>query len=407
MKTKLDCHGLLAGTSSKVGYINNLDIPPKTATALRNARELIREHLRAGLRNWEDVIPKGELFEGRHIVLAKSVKLLQPKFRMQGSFSYHTVNEPAQIPPQDIDLDDGLFLPTSFLAGAGEVRPVIASAGFFVAVERLLEPLCRERGWKLDRSKSSCVRVILNSDAHIDLPLYAIPDDEFETLIESASALAVDTLAKRQIRESVELAEDAFRSLAEDRIMLAHRQEGWKASDPRKLEDWFQGAVKDHGPTLRRVCRYLKGWRDHQWKRYRLSSIAIMAMSVKVFDGLKGTLPENRDDVALLEVAKELPSLLSQAIPNPVPGLPALCEGWTAEDREEMIRECRELHGNLHEALHGGYLRPNAVNRLTKEFGTRVPRDESLVSINTEENEVLSHRPIQVSAPSVPRSVSG
>jgi len=155
MKTKLDCHGLLAGTSSKVGYINNLDIPPKTATALRNARELIREHLRAGLRNWEDVIPKGELFEGRHIVLAKSVKLLQPKFRMQGSFSYHTVNEPAQIPPQDIDLDDGLFLPTSFLAGAGEVRPVIASAGFFVAVERLLEPLCRERGWKLDRSKSS------------------------------------------------------------------------------------------------------------------------------------------------------------------------------------------------------------------------------------------------------------
>jgi hypothetical protein len=62
--------------------------------------------------------------------------------------------------------------------------------------------------------------------------------------------------------------------------MLAHRDEGWKPSDPRKLEEWFRAAVRQHGEQLRRVCRYLKNWRDNRWEGCRLSSIALMACTV-------------------------------------------------------------------------------------------------------------------------------
>src|SRR5262249_3584268 len=156
----------------------------------------------------------------------------------------------------------GLYLPTSFAQG---VRPVLASKGLFAAVEEILGPLCSTRNWKLDQSKRSCVRIIIAADAHIDLPLYAIPDEEFHSLTETAPMLAKDVLQKSIILDGVELAEDAYRTLPSDRLMLAHRTEGWKASDPRKLEDWFRGSIDDHGKVLRRLCRYLKGWRDFQW----------------------------------------------------------------------------------------------------------------------------------------------
>ena len=39
---------------------------------------------------------------------------------------------------QEIDLDDGVFLPVSFLSQNGGAHPIVASAGYFAAVERIL-----------------------------------------------------------------------------------------------------------------------------------------------------------------------------------------------------------------------------------------------------------------------------
>ena len=108
---------------------------------------------------------------------------MQP-FAGRAGPAYRTLNDPAH-PPQQIDYDDGLYLPVSFLAEAG--NPVIAASGYFRIVEILLTPLCRKRGWSLDRTTKKCVRIVLDDHAHIDLPRYAIPDQEFHQLVEDAA----------------------------------------------------------------------------------------------------------------------------------------------------------------------------------------------------------------------------
>ena len=125
------------------------------------------------------------------------------------------------------------------------------SSGLFLAVERL-EPLCKRKGWKLNKAKASCVRVG-SGHAHIDLALYAIPDVQFAQLLEKAARAGNAVLSQqafRDLQESRDLTDEVYRGLSGDQIMLAHRVEGWKPSDPRKLEDWFREAVEKFGEQL-------------------------------------------------------------------------------------------------------------------------------------------------------------
>ncbi len=46
-------------------------------------------------------------------------------------------------------------------------------------------------------------------------------------------------------------------------IHLAMRNGEWKKSDPEQVSKWFNDRVTEHGDQLRRVCRYLKAWRDY------------------------------------------------------------------------------------------------------------------------------------------------
>ena len=195
--------------------------------------------------------------------------------------------------------------------------------------------------------------------------------------------------------------------LPEDRIMLARRDTGWIESDPREIENWFIGAVREHGKVLRRVCRYLKGWRDFQWRKGGPSSITLMACVVDVFDDLNGTLPENRDDLALQAVADRLDALFSRPILNPVLPDQNLDEGWSSEERLDFKTRAADLKmmidGLLNKTLH----KRIALTRLQEKFGGRIPDDELLIHIDTEEREVLAHAPVVVAAPFVPRTTSG
>ena len=76
-------------------------------------------------------------------------------------------------------------MPTEFILIQGNNRPIVSSRGYFRAVESILEPLCRTKRWILDKNKNSCVRVEISPKAHIDLPLYAIPADEFRAMANS------------------------------------------------------------------------------------------------------------------------------------------------------------------------------------------------------------------------------
>ena len=118
-----------------------------------------------------------------------------------GVSAYGTCNVPAHQPPQEIDLDDGLFLPVSFLSCNGTLHPAVVSNGLFLAVERILAPLCEKKGWRLNRSKASCVRVELPGHAHVDLALYAIPDVQFAELLEKAARSSGTMLTDMVLRD--------------------------------------------------------------------------------------------------------------------------------------------------------------------------------------------------------------
>ena len=378
----LNAHRIFNGPSERKSYLSEITVEKSVETTLRRHRDEIRQELRDGFRNWSAVIKKLDLFDS--VMGAVEPPALRPKFRMQGSFSYRTCNQPAHIPPQEVDLDDGMFLPVSFLASNGSSHPIVISRGFFLAVERILNPFCEKRGWTLVE-KPSCVRVRTSTNAHIDIALYAIPDDEFVSLLEKAvlaKSANVRDQVRHQIQDELVLDDEIYANLAQEHVMLAHREEGWKPSDPRKLDDWFDGAIKEHGDQLRRICRYLKGWRDYQWKMCRLTSIAIMAAVVDAFSEA-ATVRENRDDKALLMVVERLPAFLSGEIENPVVDGQRLDEGWTSSQRAEYVSGARALLQRLQNVLLGTDDPRNAISELTAAFGDRIPNDIQLFSAET------------------------
>ena len=406
MRGTLNAHKVFKGTRVRPGYLNALDLDSEREQTLRDARKAIRRALRQSMPEWQSLVKSHRLVESRHLALASELPPLRPRFRMQGSSVYHTLNVPAHMPPQEVDYDDGVFLPTSFVDGGGKVRPLLAAKGYFRVVETILASLCKHYGWSLTNTKPTCVRIRIDGEAHIDLPLYAIPDDEFGKLVE-ASDRAVLAKGMTLADGEIVLADHVYMHLPEDRIMLARRDTGWIESDPREIENWFIGAVREHGKVLRRVCRYLKGWRDFQWRKGGPSSITLMACVVDVFDDLNGTLPENRDDLALQAVADRLDALFSRPILNPVLPDQNLDEGWSSEERLDFKTRAADLKmmidGLLNKTLH----KRIALTRLQEKFGGRIPDDELLIHIDTEEREVLAHAPVVVAAPFVPRTTSG
>jgi len=101
------------------------------------------------------------------------------------------------------------------------------------------------------------VRIEISPFAHVDLPLYAIPQAQFAQITEHV-AKRLGGVAADAMRDSEELSEEFYRQLPLDQIMLAHRDNGWEPSDPRKIEDWYQRAIDTHGERLRRTSRYFK-----------------------------------------------------------------------------------------------------------------------------------------------------
>jgi hypothetical protein len=404
MAARLNAHRLLRGTTTSNGYLQKLDVDDAKERQLRRARDLIRATIRQELEALAGVAVQKGLIDRRDADKAAGLTF-RPRFRMQGSAVYHTLNDPAYRPTQQIDYDDGMFLPTSFVNGSA--TPIIAAKGLFVAVEGILLPLCARQGWSLIKDKKSCVRVEIAADAHIDLALYAIPDDEFTRLVEAARVQVRKDAGPVAQEDEAELAKGVYESLPSDRIMLAQRNGKWTESDPRKMERWFQDAVDEHDEGLRYVCRYNKGWRDFQWPRCGLSSIAVMACVVAVYDDMKGTLPDDRDDTALLAVAERLPGLLEGRIENPVIAGQYLDEDWTPEERAGLVNRARKMHADLDAALNRTLNKSLAIEGMQKVFGPRIPDDETLLSIDAAEREVQSYKPAAVAAPTVRRTTSG
>ena len=247
---------------------------------------------------------------------------------------------------------------------AQTTRPSVAAAVFFAVVEEALAPIAKVRGWKLITDKPTCVRIVISALAHIDVPLYAIPDKEFVTLAKAA----VQDYGYLDFQEAMRKAErDAWTKLPRNNVLLAHRECDWMESDPRPIKDWFLAEVESRGEQLRRVVRYLKAYRDWTWSSGGPASILLMAVAVPLFEKR-----ERRDDMALLDVVVALPAALRKGVKNPVDSAESLTDRLGKEQVENAAREFEAFAGVLTGALDAGN-EAQACSWMIGQFGPRFP----------------------------------
>ena len=379
---------LLHGSSDGVDLLAKLDLLPDEEKVLKNAKTKIRDHLKKVI---------GEATRSR---LGRTIA---PRFFTQGSDKYKTLNRPAWMPPQRKDLDDGVYLPMTFMKNA---RPSEAASTFFLIVDAALQDLIKRESWKGFEAKPTCARVIIDSTTHVDVPLYAIPDDEFSRLTKAAmdSLIAADSFDFMQSRR---YRLDSWDVLPSDKVLLAHREDDWKSSDPRKVHEWFLDGIEDYGERLRRECRYLKAWRDHH-KLNHISSIVLMVCAWTVFEEIGQLHIPPRDDLMLVKIAERLPALFSQPIANPTDPNEMLGTKWSAPERAAAIAAAAGLHDEISMAVHNCYIPEIAVKHLQAIFGARVPIRTDLVSVKTTAAATVAAAPaIYTPAPEVGRSKSG
>lgn len=327
---------------------DQLDLDASQRTSIASARAEVRNCLRTG-------IPKVLQDEGY------TEDVPQPRFFTQGSWAYKTLNAPARQ-PQQADVDDGCYLPLSFVSQTS--RPSIAATVFFAAAEDALRELVDEHGWTLITDKPTCIRIVISAKAHIDIPLYAIPDDEFETLVKATARHGYMVLDEALKREN-----DAWTALPSDKVLLAHRDEDWVVSDPRPVKEWILGEIEAKGEQLRRVVRYLKAFRDWKWSSGGPASILLMAAAAPLFEKR-----DRRDDLALLDVVALLPAKLRAGVNNPVDDTESLTVRLGKTGVEEAAQAFEDLEVMLRGAI-AATSESQACVWMRNEFGPRFPNE--------------------------------
>jgi len=381
-----DLSKLLHGARDDASFLNKLSLEPGEVESLEAARRDVRTAIRESFNR-----------EAR----TRFEVPVSPRFYTQGSFAYRTINRPAHPPSQQKDLDDGVYLPLTFVKEG--TRPSQAAEVYFRFIDEILQALCRARRWGFD-TRPTCARVTIAPDAHVDIPLYAIPDAEFRKL-SKALAVAFTEDAAYDFMNARRSKTDNWDALPSDQVLLAHREDDWKVSDPRKIHEWFLAAVERHGEQLRRMSRYLKAWRDEKGDQIGgLSSICLMACVFETYEASRGLA--SRDDRALLDVARALPRLLEGPVLNPADRSEVLCARLSREERQMAITLAGALASDVDAALRAGSPQ-DSITFLRSSLGVRVPNRPDLVAAESVVATVRREAPRIVPAPVVGRSVSG
>lgn len=322
----------------------------------------------------------------------QGITSITPKFRIQGSWAYGTCNLPAKS-GQEMDFDYGVYLPVRAFEGFNpEAGASEQAKSYFEQVELMMQDLCDQHKWQLDTSApSSCIRIKLKNNAHMDIPLYAVPNDMFDDL-EERNELQFSLDSTTAIHESLNYSEWAFEdfniksfseaSLVDRNIQIIHmaRRDGtWQESDCELIRKWFANKLRplpDKGQQLRAICRYLKAWRDWQFadKTFQPSSILLMIIACKHYQ-----YHQSRDDLALLSVLEKLPDALNSDIYENI-------EEHESEDFNRMKSHERPIAKQYADKLYQSFMaslsnsnKSKVLNFITNEWGDRIPQDESLI----------------------------
>lgn len=384
---------LLFATAEEDVFVNRIEPTKDQRQILFDAKNDIRDHLRPRIR------------EATIRVLGMS-KAVTPRFRTQGSWSYRTCVQPAWHPPQEMDWDFGVYLPVSVWEDNGPPRAMAKL--YFQLVESLLRDLCKEKGWQLYSGKDTCIRVQIAAWAHIDIPLYAAPEDQFVQIVEKGalSGIVVDSAREALVENfaDADLPQQQWEHMVD--IMMATRAGEWKASDPEEVSRWFLDRVTEHTEQLRRVCRYLKAWRDRHWKAGDgPTSVCIMIAVAQSFEPQRG-----RDDLALERAARVLATALKGEVREQ-----AIADG--AEDFNKRLDAAgRQAASSLAETLadqlraarfKASYLAGDAIELVRRQLGERVPYRPDLVEPDGGEDAVRLVGAERVARPVVKSTSAG
>jgi hypothetical protein len=362
-----------------------------------------RNHLRSCVRKIKSHLePRIRLATKTILGMERSVT---PRFRTQGSWSYDTCVVPALMPPQEMDWDYGIYLPITVWEENGP--PHAMAKAYFDLVEQLLRELCDKEKWTLLSGKTTCIRIKVASWAHIDVPLYAAPEDEFKKITESVSLTARSHVLDSASMESADFAE-AIETQQQwddlDSVVMATRKGEWRPSDPQVVANWFKDRVEEHGEQLRRVCRYLKAWRDHHWQQGGPSSVSIMIAVAQTFEPRAG-----RDDRALEDAARHLSRTFLSAIHEP--GIDNGKEDFNQlQDAERKVAAQRFslLAAQMSQARQlTPHEKENVITQLRQQFGSRLPMGYTCVEADND-SDTIRHTPAsRVVAPVIPSTKAG
>jgi hypothetical protein len=163
---------------------------------------------------------KDKILNSRYAVRAKikkyfleDIKVKQPKFNMQGSFTINTALNP--INDNEVGIDDGVYL-QHISDNDTWPTPKEAHQLILTALKGHTQDGCE--------NKPSCVRVVYRNFYHLDLPIYIMKDDRA-------------CLAQTKLNE-------------------------WQRSDSKDFKDWFYKQRINEQTS--RIVRYLKTWRDYR-----------------------------------------------------------------------------------------------------------------------------------------------
>lgn len=186
-----------------------------------------------------------------------------PKFYIQGSYKMKT-----GIRTKDdiCDLDDGVYFFRS-----PDVTATTLQNWVWDAVNGYISTPPEHR--------KKCIRNIFSGDYEIDIPVYyKIDGQEYQ---------------------------------------LAVKNNGWEDSDPKALIDWFNDN-KDANGKMIKVIKELKAWCDH--KRNKMPSG--LAMTILAMNAKDKIVLNDRDDILLTDVIREIKKALAQKFECIVPVTP-------------------------------------------------------------------------------------
>ena len=305
-----------------------------------------------------------------------------PRFMTQGSARYGTLNNPCVVPPQQMDYDIGCYLPLS--EHMEEENPIDAENIFFKIADKILADLVKQEGWNFySKEKDTCCRVEINEKIHIDIPLYSVPDEEFNTIKDRIIKCSDSYQFSR-------LVEDTQRAPSWDdfeftEVLLAHRQIGWKKSDPRDLNIHFEKVTQYKGEQIRRLFRYMKAFRDKQWVTKGPSSIFLMC----VIDRVILAMTKDEDAIAFLQVLEEFSNLSSRHVENPKDSEEKI--SISSEDYNKLKVVSLAFYTDLKKAIYNQTLSGmEACTLIQKHLGDRFPVKDNRDDDEISREQVLS-----------------